>query len=334
MMGATASGKRRRVSWKDDDSYEEYKRSLRLEFDRTQGTIETYEYCWREFTEFLPSTATLADVSAAVDRYREDLRIRRRVKSTTLYQRLSAVHSYFRWLFEMGYIKEDPMARMRMPKRTLNPRNIPTPEVVEAILPRLRQLPRRDRLVIALGAMAGLRSSEIRNLNVDDVDINNGVLRILNAKGHKDREVIMHPELSRLLRDEVDPNVRAQHCPNCNYGEGGPLLPGQTTGEGSRPRMSRNQPYVSVKRHFPEYSPHDLRALFITVALEQGVPLQEVQKQAGHTSADTTVRYQGRRNAYAEAQLRRIDFTKKPPKDDSGIVPLTKFRPNMYKGGR
>jgi integrase len=82
--------------------------------------------------------------------------------------------------------------------------------------------------------------------------------------------------------------------------------------------------------HFPEFSTHDLRALFITVALEQGVPLEEVQEQAGHESADTTARYKGRRNEYAKAQLRRVDFTASPPtaEGDSSIVNLQRWRPN------
>jgi integrase len=319
------------MSWKEDATYQMYKRALREDFDRAEGTIEAYEYAWLDFCNFLPSTASLDDVPAAVNAYREELRVHRRAKSTTLYQRLSAIHGYFKWLYQEGYVREDPMARMRMPKRTLSPHSVPTPEEVEKVLSRLKLLPRREKLIIALGAMAGLRRSEICNLNVEDIDFDNSRIRILNAKGHKDRDVVMHPELARILREECDPAIRAKRCPNCGYGPG-PLIHGGYSTDGPVQRLRAELAYKSVRRHFPEYGPHDLRALFITVALEQGVPLQEVQKQAGHSSADTTVRYQGRRNTYAEAQLRQLDFTKAPPKpaDDEGIVHLRGFG----KGGK
>lgn len=316
--------------WRDDESYREYQTSLRLEYDRSIETIYNYEFAWRAFLQFLPDSAGLDKVPEAVALYRDDLRIKRCLKEATVYARLSAVRSYFGWLYVHGHIKVDPLDRLQLPRRTANPRSIPTPEVMKVVLPKLRSLPRRDRIVIALAVYAGLRASEIRNLNVESIDLKKNEIHVRNAKGHKDRDVYLHPELAKILRDEIDSELRAERCPCCGYGEGGPLLPGTSKAGLDGQRISKNQPWKAVKTHFPEFSTHDLRALFITVALEHGVPLEEVQEQAGHESANTTVRYKGRRNEYAKAQLRRVDFTTSPPKaeHDEQVVNLQRWRPN------
>ena len=320
------------MDWKSEECYQLYQRSLRLDYDRSEVTIETYQSHWREFTGLLPAAATIDQVPEYVAKFREQLRARR-LKGTTVYAKLSAVHSYFRWLVDEGHIKTDPLVRLKMPPREMSQRSIPTPEILKVVLPRLRSLPRRDRIVIALGVYAGLRVSEMRNLNVESIDFKRMEIHVLNGKGRKDRDVTMHPELASILRPEVDTGARSVQCPHCGYGDGSPLLPGLARSRGNLQRMSKNLPWKAVKEHFPEFSPHDLRALFITVMLEQGVPLEEVQEQVGHSSADTTVRYKGRRNEYAKAKLRRVDFTAKPPapEDNERIVSIAKYRPN---GGR
>jgi integrase/recombinase XerC len=323
VTGAIA-GRRRRVSWKD--SYDAYLQSQRLEFDRSPETLKAYEAAWLEFTEYLSSRATLEDVPQAIARYREVLR-KRRLKENTISLRLTAVHSYFKWCLDSGVTRDDPLYRLKLPRKTHNPRSIPTSTEMAKALRKLSGLPRLDRLIIALATYAGLRSSEMRNLNVESIDLKAGKIHVLNAKGHKDRDVTLHPELAEMLRKEVDPNVRAVKCPHCGYGLGGPLLPGHGNGHPESVRISKNQPWLAVKRHFPDNSPHDLRAAFITICLEQGVPIEEVAEQVGHESVDTTTRYKGRRNVTAQARLKAVNFGAPEPTElPPGVIRLDPSR--------
>ena len=63
--------------------------------------------------------------------------------------------------------------------------------------------------------------SEIRNLNVESIDLTKNEIQVLNAKGHEDRDVYLHPEMAKILKGEIDSELRAARCPCCGYGEGG-----------------------------------------------------------------------------------------------------------------
>jgi integrase len=139
----------------------------------------------------------------------------------------------------------------------------------------------RDHAPISLLALNGLRISEALGADIDDVDIDRGhrTLKIVR-KGGKQVTIPLAPRAARTLDLYIGERTS------------GPIFLGAAGG-----RMDRYAADRAVKRLArragitKRISPHSLRHSFITVALDAGVPLRDVQEAASHADPRTTMRY-------------------------------------------
>lgn len=130
---------------------------------------------------------------------------------------------------------------------------------------------------------AGLRISEVVKLTPADIQSKRMVIRVRQAKGHKDRYVMLSEHLLGILR-----TYWARKRPSGRH-----LFPGPSA---DRPITAR-----SVQRAFrkaadgigleADVSPHTLRHSFATHLYEQGVDIRTVQQLLGHSNINTTTRY-------------------------------------------
>jgi len=145
------------------------------------------------------------------------------------------------------------------------------------------------RTAIALAGFAGLRSGEVRALQVNDVDFDQGVLRVrrafsaddvLTPKSGDERVVPMAPELLELLREAVRrkfPNARVvvdEH--------------GQTP---SRQVVLARLKALQARHRLRERSFHSLRHAFCSSLVRGGASLEAVRRLAGHSALAVTQRY-------------------------------------------
>lgn len=141
----------------------------------------------------------------------------------------------------------------------------------------------RDRMIIRFGRFLGLRVSEIVKLRVDDVDLEQGIIAVLEGKGGKDRNI---PIPSRFL-PEVEAWVKARGR--------GYLFPSPR--KKNAPLTTRAVQYLvegaalrgDVRRI--RVSPHKLRHSFATAVLASGGDIREVQELLGHANIATTTIY-------------------------------------------
>lgn len=130
---------------------------------------------------------------------------------------------------------------------------------------------------------AGLRISEVVKLVPADINSERRVMHVRQAKGHKDRYVMLSEQLLAILR-----RYWRQRRPT-----GGVLFPG--------PNPSRSITVRSVQRAFRDaadragldqnVTPHTLRHSFATHLLEQGVDVRVIQQLLGHSNINSTTRY-------------------------------------------
>ena len=205
-------------------------------------------------------------------------------------RQLSSFRRFFRYLLRENEIKEDPTAQIAMPKigRSL-PKSL-TEEEVEALLaaPAVNDpLGNRDRCMLEVLYATGLRVSELVNLRAGQVNLNQGVIRIL-GKGNRERLIPLGEEAVRWL-GEFSRGPRAEI-----------LLERQTdylfpTRRGDR--MTRQAFWHIIKRYArkasvsKELSPHTLRHAFATHLLNHGADLRVVQMLLGHSDLSTTQIY-------------------------------------------
>jgi integrase/recombinase XerD len=205
-------------------------------------------------------------------------------------RQLSSFRRFFRYLLREGVIAEDPTTQIAMPKigRTL-PQSL-TEEEVEALLaaPVVSDpLGHRDRAMLELLYATGVRVSELINLKVSQVNLNQGVLRII-GKGDRERLIPLGDEAQDWVKKFIDgPRVKILLKRQTEY-----LFP---TGRGDR--MTRQAFWHIIKRYAKKagigkkLSPHTVRHAFATHLLNNGADLRVVQLLLGHSDVSTTQIY-------------------------------------------
>ncbi len=205
-------------------------------------------------------------------------------------RQLSSFRRFFRYLVRESVIREDPTAEIAMPKigRSL-PKSL-AEEEVEALLgaPQVGDpLGNRDRTMLEVLYATGLRVSELVNLKHSQLNVNQGVIRVV-GKGNRERLIPLGEEALRWLNEFAGgPRAEILLERQSDY-----LFP---TRRGER--MTRQAFWHIIKRYAKkagvskELSPHTLRHAFATHLLNHGADLRVVQMLLGHSDLSTTQIY-------------------------------------------
>lgn len=141
----------------------------------------------------------------------------------------------------------------------------------------------KHRAAILTTYGTGMRISEVCSLEVRDIQSQRGLIHIRNAKGAKDRYVMLPPRVLLALRTDW-----REERPS------GPLVfPGQQSGSCIAPETVRRALREAAAKSglTSRVTPHILRHTFATHLLELGVDLRTIQVVLGHASIRTTERY-------------------------------------------
>jgi site-specific recombinase XerD len=147
------------------------------------------------------------------------------------------------------------------------------------------------RVLLSIGYGAGLRVSEVVKLKVKHIDSALGIIRVEQAKGKKDRQVMLSPETLDLLREWW--KVRTTR-----YDAGVPagerwLFPGRREGRPLTPRQVTRLFHETVEAAGikKKVTLHTLRHSFATHLFDRGVDIRTIQALLGHEKLETTARY-------------------------------------------
>ena len=213
--------------------------------------------------------------------------------NTTVARKIASVKSFFGFLLEEGEVKEDPTENLSSPRTG---RSLPKPLSEEDIL-RLLEEPfklgtpegLRDGAMLEVLYASGLRVSEMINLDVRDVNIDEQYLRCM-GKGSKERVVPLYDGVVDVVRDYVT-NGRPELLVDSNRNEQALFL--NRHGD----RLTRQGFWFILKNHavnagiVQRITPHTLRHSFATHLLAGGASLRNVQEFLGHASIATTQIY-------------------------------------------
>ena len=215
-------------------------------------------------------------------------------KATSANRRLTVFKRYFRWALREGRIASDPTLKLQSAKQALRVPKTLTEAQVEALLAApdtSNALGIRDRTMLELMYASGLRVSELVELKVFNLSLNDNVLRVL-GKGSKERLVPYGEMAAQWLRQYLA-SPRQE------------LLAGKQTqdlfvtvrGVNAGSAMSRVMFWYVVKKYAlaagirSALSPHTLRHAFATHLLNHGADLRAVQLLLGHVDISTTTIY-------------------------------------------
>ena len=168
------------------------------------------------------------------------------------------------------------------------------------------------RVLLSLAYGCGLRAGEVVRLRVGDIDSAQNIIRVVQAKGRKDRNVMLSQDLLGLLRQWWKLRPR-------RYDAGVPqterwLFPGRRRG---RPITTRqfNRLFHEAAEAAGITKPvtlHSLRHSFATHLLERGTDIRHIQALLGHDRLDTTARYTRVATGTISAIQSPLDLLSKP----------------------
>ena len=232
----------------------------------------------------------------ALRRYLAFLATRRYAKAT-ISRTAASLRSYFGWCARRGLVPSDPSVRLSAPApESRLPRVLGTAELERLLDPptagagadgaaEAERSPRdvRDDAVLELLYGSGIRVAELCGLDVDDLDLDRGVVTV-TGKGSKERQVLAHERSVAALRAWLA-GPRSAMAPAA--GHTGALF---TNARGNRlgPRDVRR---ILDRRSPVPTHPHALRHTFATHLLDGGADLRVVQELLGHASLQTTQVY-------------------------------------------
>jgi site-specific recombinase XerD len=194
-----------------------------------------------------------------------------------------------RFLFRVTLRRHDLAAEVWHIKEPERLPPVLSPEEVKRVLTMAASLKARAMLTLAYGC--GLRASEVVRLRAGDIDSEQKIIRIVQSKGRKDRNVMLPAEVLKLLRQwwkvrpiAYDAGVAVEQRW---------LFPGRSKHQPLTTRQfSRLFKEVAKAAGLRKTVPlHSLRHSFATHLLERGTNLRVIQALLGHSKLETTARY-------------------------------------------
>jgi integrase len=160
---------------------------------------------------------------------------------------------------------------------------------------------RKDAAILCVLYGCGLRRAELVGLDLADVDMAGGLIRVRHGKGHKQREIPIDGGTVAALVDWIA--LRGN--------DPGPLFLSRMTGG----RIGADAIYLLIRRHAAaagvrQLMPHDMRRSLASDLFDQGIDVATVQKILGHADPKDTVKYdrRGIEARRAAVRLRHVPY--------------------------
>lgn len=281
------------------------------------ATEQTYLHWLGRYIRALQEMPPDLTSEQKMEQFLSDLAVRANVSASTQNQAFNAILFFYRDVLRVE-LKGIDALRATRPARL---RHAPTVPETRALLAAVRNVGGYPvNLIVRLLYGCGLRVTEPLNLRIKDVDLANGRLFILGAKGGKDRVVALPCSLTEEIRGQMDyaravwqrdgrakipleiPHQLARKYPEFQFAWSWAWLFPQRhpcrhprTGQIVRYRMHEANVQQGVKEARRKLGimvlPHELRHAYATHSLERGVNMKAIKEAMGHANIQTTEGY-------------------------------------------
>ena len=265
------------------DKFLEYLKSVKKHSD---NTIISYQDDLKELASVLNNN--IIDINEEnIKKYLNYL-YDKSYNKNTISRKLSGVRSFYNYLYNHDIIKINYFTDVHNPKKIRSlPHYLKTSEI-DKVLDNTNEVTlygERNKLIVELLYVTGLRVSELVNIKLKDIDKYNKSIKIL-GKGSKERIVYYEDNCSKLL-DKYLNNTRKELDKNSSE-----YLLLNKFGNKLSTRMIRNiLNDLTIGTSIEQIYPHMIRHTFATTMLNNGADLMTVKELLGHESINTTSIY-------------------------------------------
>ena len=212
--------------------------------------------------------------------YLTEYQARKQSSKVTIDNIRRILSSFFSWLEDEDYILKSPVRRIHKVKTGTNIKETYTDEALELMRDNCTEL--RDLAIIDMLASTGMRVGELVKLNRSDIDFQNREC-VVTGKGNKQRKVYFDARtkihLQNYLDERTDDNDALFVTLLAPYNRL------QISGVEIRLRQ------LGRELNIHKVHPHKFRRTLATMAIDKGMPIEQVQHLLGHQSLDTTLQY-------------------------------------------
>ena len=260
-----------------------------LEKGLSQNTLSAYRHDLSFFSKWYKGTSLLDVTRIDLLDYLAS-RLKDGYSSRSTARSLSSLRAFYGHLTIKYNLKENPTARVDSPKLGHSLPKTLSEEQVESLIkaPDIEQdIGLRDRAMLELIYACGLRVSELIQLDILNLNLRQGVIRVI-GKGEKERLVPMGEEalhwIERYINDGRPNLLKDNKVSQLFLSKRGRLM----TRQAFWYRIKEYATKASIKA---DLSPHTLRHAFATHLINHGADLRTVQLLLGHSSLSTTQIY-------------------------------------------
>ena len=270
------------------DTIEDFINYCIFEKGLSDQTKESYKNDLEIYRKYLEENKIYNVLGITSDNIKEFIKERNKEEASTIAHNLTVIKNYHKYLLKENLVKEDVSLYIERPKlRKILPKTLSIEDVDKLLNIKLETpFDYRNKAMIELMYGCGLRVSELINLEINDIDTINCIIRIL-GKGSKEREIPLGEYSIEYLKKYLNIRNELLKGKSCNklflnnHGKG-------ITRQGFFKILKK---LLKEKGLNEDVSPHTLRHSFATHLINRGADLRSIQEMLGHSDISTTKIY-------------------------------------------
>jgi len=265
--------------------------SLTIERKLSVNTRKSYENDLNKYISYMKKngiTSVHEIEEEDIEKYIKYLK-NENMSPKTISHNITCIKEYHKYLIKINVLKKDSSENILSPKQKKTLPKVLTISEIDKLLDiqLITPFDYRNKAMIELMYASGLRVSELINLEINDININNATVRCV-AKGNKERMIplgdISLKYVELYIKEYRNSMLKGYHCDKLFLNNHGKAM--------TRQGFFKILKKIAIEKDIKtDFSPHTLRHSFATHLLEYGADLRSIQELLGHSDISTTQVY-------------------------------------------